>query len=302
MRALALAALLSMAGCAATRCNPGTILIDLVLAGGAEHADSIDVTLSTDGAASTRTVQRHTSASTGSIEVDFATYPLGKSLTLTLTARAAGQIVAIASKTLIAAPGCTILSLSFSTTQADMSVAAINDMAEGAFSVDLQSGAHDDFAVNGPVSDGGRARSAEDMTPIADADMSRIGIQDMAINPDLSCIPIVHQNGTGGTYLDCSPLGTYNPQTAEKAALSDTFVAGKVVTVSQPPHKLCCNCNTPNEQDVVCKSTDGTSSGTGSWLCICWGYVGPNAIGRVTQPRANNCGCPTGGVGDFQWN
>src|SRR5262249_42621297 len=91
--------------CSTSQCNPGTVLLRYTLTGGAEAANTIDVTL-TIGAAPARTmrVRRQTRAASGSIEVDFGVYPKDQSLTFTLTARTNDLLLGSASDTTTAMP------------------------------------------------------------------------------------------------------------------------------------------------------------------------------------------------------
>ena len=78
MRALSLglAFVLLSATCATERCKQGTVFLSYALTGGAEAADTIDVTLAIGGgAAQTRSVPRK--KRDASIELDFGTYPSG---------------------------------------------------------------------------------------------------------------------------------------------------------------------------------------------------------------------------------
>lgn len=127
MRAAAVALLLFAAsGCAADHCKQGTLFLSYTLAGGAEAADTLDVTLAVAGAeAQTRSVVRPNRGTSGSIVVDFVTYPTGQSLALTLSARSGNDVLASSSTTTTASPGCSAVSLALSGSQSppDLSTA-----------------------------------------------------------------------------------------------------------------------------------------------------------------------------------
>jgi hypothetical protein len=74
---------------------------------------------------------------------------------------------------------------------------------------------------------------------------------------------VQHNNGYGGNYVDCYPLGTYNPNTATDAANSYSGQAG---TVSSG---WVCGLS-PDTVTAVCKTTGNGSNLT----CTCWNYAG----------------------------
>jgi hypothetical protein len=147
MRGVALLVIIS--GCTTDRCKSNTVLLTYALSGGAEAADTIDVTLAVGGgAAQTRSVARK--SSDRSIEVDFGTYPAGQSLSFTLTARAGGDVLGQASRTAVAESGCTTLSFQLEGGAGDLSrpdlssidlpavdLVSRDDLADGAAPPDL---------------------------------------------------------------------------------------------------------------------------------------------------------------------
>ena len=109
MRALVVLLVLMTAACSIDHCKQGTVFISYTLVGGAEAADTIDVMLTiADGSAQTKSVARK--SGDASIEVDFGRYPKGQSLAFTLIARAGSEVLASASQTSLAMPGCTAMS------------------------------------------------------------------------------------------------------------------------------------------------------------------------------------------------
>jgi len=123
MRAVALCVLaLAAAACSANHCNKNTVLLTVSLTNGADTADFIDVTVSIDGAApQTQTVSHQPGSGSGTIEVDFSTYPAWKSLEFTATARSDSQTLASTSETTVAASTCTTLSLQLDGSVFDLS-------------------------------------------------------------------------------------------------------------------------------------------------------------------------------------
>ncbi len=92
--AATLMAALALAGCTKTRaCKSGTVLLALTLDSMSQAADQLEISASVGSGTLTTTVAHSPSAS-GSLELDFAAgYPANQSLTLTVTAVAAGQTV-----------------------------------------------------------------------------------------------------------------------------------------------------------------------------------------------------------------
>jgi len=110
----------TLSACGTDACTPGTVLLSYSLINGAEAADTIDITLSIDGGAQqTMTVTRKTTGASGSIEVDFGSYPSGRSLALTLTAKMGDAVLASSSQTGTANPNCTALSFTLDGSSTD---------------------------------------------------------------------------------------------------------------------------------------------------------------------------------------
>ena len=133
MRALVLAPIiLALAGCGVHPCKRNSVLLSLSYSGGAEAATSIDLTLTVDGnAAQTRTVAHAPAVTHSSVELDFAPYPAGQTLTVTVTARTAAATVATATQTFVAAPSCTSLEIALypAANGDDMGIAAGADLS-----------------------------------------------------------------------------------------------------------------------------------------------------------------------------
>jgi hypothetical protein len=101
-----------------------------------------------------------------------------------------------------------------------------------------------------------------------------------------------HNNGVGGTYHSCLPLGapgnlsTYNQSMAQEAALS---------WQPNPANVSSAQCGIPgraNTPQVVLNEPPNS--------CAVWAYTGP-AAGHVHLNTAdNNCLCPT--TSDPTWN
>jgi hypothetical protein len=127
MRAAAVVVLVLAASCSTDRCKDGTVFLSYTLSGGAEAADTIDVTLAiSGGAARTMSVAHNAGNTTGSIEVDFAGgYPSGQSLAFTLTARAGPATLASTSATLTASGSCATLELALDGGSSDLAFADV---------------------------------------------------------------------------------------------------------------------------------------------------------------------------------
>jgi hypothetical protein len=85
---------------------------------------------------------------------------------------------------------------------------------------------------------------------------------------------IAHNNGIGGTYFDCYPLGRYNVAMAQDAANQDTSIEGGTIAQST------------GEPLSICKQNAS--------LCACWCYfdnVIRPGVGRVAL--GSTCRSPT---------
>jgi hypothetical protein len=112
-----------------------------------------------------------------------------------------------------------------------------------------------------------------------------------------------HNNGQGGTYFDCYPLGTpgtpstFNVTMATDAANSDTTQTGSIIG------SFTCGSGT-SLVTSLCKSLD-TNGATGT--CTCWAYAsggaaGANAIVGHTYFNPGNNGCLCQATTDPSWN
>jgi hypothetical protein len=100
----------------------------------------------------------------------------------------------------------------------------------------------------------------------------------------------VHDNGVGGTFTDCTPLGTYDSTQATRAASSAANIPGDL------RGDLMCGFG-PNTSVAICK--------VGPTNCACWTYAATGTfvprIGHVTNNTViANCLCPT--TLDPGWN
>jgi hypothetical protein len=106
---------------------------------------------------------------------------------------------------------------------------------------------------------------------------------------DVGCLT-VHDNGLGGTFTDCTALGTYDSTQANVAARSAANVPGDYFV------QLMCGFG-PDTSTSVCKA--------GPTNCACWAYAAtgtfaPN-VGHATNDTViANCHCP--GTLDPTWN
>ena len=109
-RALLAASLLAAAaGCTSVnQCAPGTVLIDVTLASGAEQADQLQITIALGGPAHTTNIAHQPGSSEGTVEIDFHNgYPAGTVATVMINALAGGVILGSTSGTVSFQPGCT---------------------------------------------------------------------------------------------------------------------------------------------------------------------------------------------------
>jgi hypothetical protein len=139
MKRIALALALALGGCSpiADRCHDDTLLVSVTLDDASAAADSFDVSISIDGAASVQTTVAHTpGAAAGNLVVTFPHgYPRGHTVAVDVEALVAGNVVGSgsASKPLVGA--CEVAPLSIAAaTAGDLGVAdlATADLAGGA--------------------------------------------------------------------------------------------------------------------------------------------------------------------------
>jgi hypothetical protein len=127
---------------------------------------------------------------------------------------------------------------------------------------------------------------AEEVADVVDSEPPPVDASDGGAPPDASdggCTAVVHMNGEGQTYTDCTARGTYNLDQAAKACAAAD--AGTCAT-----------------QSIICgiNDTETVECATGA-SCTCWTYETPN-IGhaRKTQLAGTICQCPL--AGDPPWN
>jgi hypothetical protein len=109
-----LVAALSLADCAGNlACKSNTIFVSLSFSGGAEAADTLEITLSIEGRPSgTRSVAHTAGSRSGSVEIDFASaYPSGSTLSFSFVASAGGTRLAESDRTISASPNCSTLAV-----------------------------------------------------------------------------------------------------------------------------------------------------------------------------------------------
>lgn len=142
--------------------------------------------------------------------------------------------------------------------------------------------------------DASDAASRHDALPEHEAATSSdAGLDVMAdAAPDVAAdtCAIVHDNGMGGHWTDCVPLGTYNETQAKAAcaALTNDPAACTIMLGG-------------SEFTDICAQSNGWLDGGTHNVCACWGFAGdaPNAIGYVSRGER---GCEPGGIaGSVPW-
>ena len=107
--------LLAQSGCGTRSCKSGTFFVTVILGGMATDADSVEaVAALPDGSELRQRFPWPKGGSSGSLEVDFAAYPDGKSVTVRINAFAGAARLATAQTTLTAKPGCSVATVDFS--------------------------------------------------------------------------------------------------------------------------------------------------------------------------------------------
>jgi sulfatase modifying factor 1 len=235
MRALGLLCALLATSCTTDRCKKGTAFLSYALTGSAQAADTIDVTLTIgDGEARTMSAQRRGGA-TGSIEVDFVSYPSGQSLLFTLVARAGGVTLASSSQQTTAAPGCTSLSFTLDGAAADMAGAAASDDLLGS---DASAG---DLAMTGDLSEGIFDPSKLPSCTNLAANCGASGTDNCCTSPLVAggMFDRSHDVASDGTYADTSAPATVSDFRLDKYEVTvgrfRKFVNAGMGTRANPP-------------------------------------------------------------------
>ncbi len=179
VRTLAMVLVLAMVGCGTRPCKHGTVLLSLRFSNGAEQADFVDVGVSIDGSSPVTQSAAHTmSATAGTLELDFSTYPANKAITIEVTARAGNQVLAQSTQPVTAGAACTSLSIALDAKRFDGGAADLAplDAAFDASILDSSSavdGAPDlaDFTISVPSP----LRLVQTMTASATVSIARIG-------------------------------------------------------------------------------------------------------------------------------
>jgi hypothetical protein len=106
-RAALLAALLAAAGCKnVSRCKTGTILVAVKLPAAIADADQLVIAVSVDAGPAKSTPLPHAAVASGSVEIDFASYPAGHPVDVTVTAMRQSLAVGAGSTSLTLPSGC----------------------------------------------------------------------------------------------------------------------------------------------------------------------------------------------------
>jgi alpha-tubulin suppressor-like RCC1 family protein len=131
MRAALVAVLLvAGAGCGGTRsCKSGTGLLTISFAGAAA-ADQVQVLASLGGGSPVKgSFSHHAGSTVDTVELDFGSYPTGRSLSVTVLALQKGIIIARGAITATVQKGCTALSVTLGPETGDLSATSPVDMA-----------------------------------------------------------------------------------------------------------------------------------------------------------------------------
>jgi hypothetical protein len=109
-------------GCSNGPCRQGTLFLDLSLVGGAQNADTLDISLAIDGQpVGDRLVHRTSMRNSDSVVIVLPSpYPSGHAITLTLTALAVGTSLATTVDNFTAAHGCTARNLTLAGGASDL--------------------------------------------------------------------------------------------------------------------------------------------------------------------------------------
>jgi Fibronectin type III domain len=121
-------------GCgSAQSCRPGTVFVTTSIGADAESADTIDVTVKRTGLPdATVTFHRAAGIRTESVELVFKTYVAGQAITLVVTAKAGGQIIATGMRPLTLLTGCSAFDVPITSVApgADFAMTPMPDMTQ----------------------------------------------------------------------------------------------------------------------------------------------------------------------------
>jgi sugar lactone lactonase YvrE len=98
-------------GCDANRCKRDTLLVTITLADRAAPADRLRVIIRVDGQGERTSEVPAPTSTTGTLEVGFSRYPVGRAVTVTIEAIRDGAPVAIGSNTATLNSGCDVLTV-----------------------------------------------------------------------------------------------------------------------------------------------------------------------------------------------
>jgi hypothetical protein len=262
-RVLALATLVAVS-CSPVvdRCQSGTLLVSVTLAGSAAGADQLVVDIALDGGAAHESTLAHTpGVAAGNVVVQFPSgYPRGHHVDVTVTASSGGVVLGSADAIATLADACAVAPL----TVAD------------------NGGGGDDLSVAGDLGGGGDLAGPPDLTPP----------HDLATGPDLwtGCTPTGAENCFNGIDDDCNghidcddpncapvavcvptagaPFAYITEEAAGGTCAADT-TSGGTLYVSNPSGGGCnagnCGCDTHGctatiTRDDNCPSGSGTTA------------------------------------------
>jgi hypothetical protein len=294
MRTLLICAL---AACSPPQCKDQTIFVSYSLLHGADAANLIDVTVAIGSdAARTTTVARKTMAASGSIEVGFASYPSGKLLAFTLTARANDRVLASASQTTTALPRCTTLSLVLDGSAPDRS-----DLADLAELADLATADSANDAATADANAVDLAEPAPDLTKLlarGESCSSNGGAPCAAglfcvdgVCCDSACTGQCQACNLSGSVGTCATMTSGLPVGA-RTPCSGSGTCGGACTGASPTQ-----CTYPSNSTVCGAACDGTCDGAGACSSSAGGSC-PNGFACM----AGGCRTSCTGTGDCQPN
>jgi hypothetical protein len=112
MRALVLAALVAAAsGCHTEACKSGTLFLTVSLSGAAASATSLSINVAVQGVGQRSGTVSLGGKASGTVEIDFPSYPAGRSVAVTVTALAGSKVLGTESQATVLGAGCATLTL-----------------------------------------------------------------------------------------------------------------------------------------------------------------------------------------------
>lgn len=279
---LGLLAVAAWVGCAPSirPCADQTLFVTVTLDAATRQADRLIVDVSLEGGAARQTTLDHEPGrGSGGVQIEFPSgYPVGKTLTVTLTATLGGVVLASATSSVVLGAGCSAMTLSLqSASVADLRMGSGADLTSLA-----ELGTPDDQAVP----DGASLDDLLDLDPGLDlvADLAGSGPADQAGVEN--CFNDIDDNGDGK--IDCE-----DPQcTGGASPVADCIFDPGLVAYGTTQAAPGCPSAYPTQTTLRTGFNPSTCS-AGTCSCPGGGETGECYVWRYAYPSSTTCVDPS---------